>query len=122
MLAPNILNLMFTMFAKKLLLVLLLPHYVPSTLQVVNILTKALFKHHFHTFQIKLGILPPLPSGLRGSDKEKKLIIYHISKNNNNNNRIYYALSFTKIYGEEIGLGKILPLALISKEDIPIYS
>ena len=59
---------------EKVVVGTLITRYVPSTLQVANILTKGLSKDHFHTLCIKLRVLPPLPSNLRGSDKAKELI------------------------------------------------
>ena len=47
----------------------LLTYHVPSTSQVVDIFTKALPKDSFQMLQLKLGVLPPPPSSLRGNDK-----------------------------------------------------
>jgi hypothetical protein len=50
--------------------------HLPPTLLCDNISAlhmKALSKDHFHSLRIKLGVLPPPPSSLRGSDKAKEL-------------------------------------------------
>uniref|UniRef100_A0A2N9FN63 Reverse transcriptase Ty1/copia-type domain-containing protein n=1 Tax=Fagus sylvatica TaxID=28930 RepID=A0A2N9FN63_FAGSY len=44
--------------------------YVPSQSQIADLFTKAVSKDVFHRFRHKLGVLPPPPSSLRGTDKE----------------------------------------------------
>ena len=44
--------------------------YVPSQSQLADFFTKAVSKDTFHKMRIKLGVLPPPPSNLRGTDKE----------------------------------------------------
>ena len=44
--------------------------YVPSQSQVTDLFTKAVSKDVFHRFHSKLGVLPPPPSSLRGTDKD----------------------------------------------------
>uniref|UniRef100_A0A2N9HMZ2 Integrase catalytic domain-containing protein n=1 Tax=Fagus sylvatica TaxID=28930 RepID=A0A2N9HMZ2_FAGSY len=44
--------------------------YVPSQSQIADLFTKAVSKDVFHRFRSKLGVLPPPPSSLRGTDKE----------------------------------------------------
>uniref|UniRef100_A0A2N9F8S5 Reverse transcriptase Ty1/copia-type domain-containing protein n=1 Tax=Fagus sylvatica TaxID=28930 RepID=A0A2N9F8S5_FAGSY len=44
--------------------------YVPSQSQIADLFTKAISKDVFHHFRSKLGVLPPPPSSLRGTDKE----------------------------------------------------
>uniref|UniRef100_A0A2N9FTN5 Integrase catalytic domain-containing protein n=1 Tax=Fagus sylvatica TaxID=28930 RepID=A0A2N9FTN5_FAGSY len=43
--------------------------YVPSQSQIADLFTKAVSKDVFHRFRSKLGVLPPPPSSLRGTDK-----------------------------------------------------
>uniref|UniRef100_A0A2N9EQQ9 Reverse transcriptase Ty1/copia-type domain-containing protein n=1 Tax=Fagus sylvatica TaxID=28930 RepID=A0A2N9EQQ9_FAGSY len=43
--------------------------YIPSQAQIADIFTKAVSKDTFHKFRLKLGVLPPPPSSLRGTDK-----------------------------------------------------
>jgi hypothetical protein len=43
--------------------------YIPSQSQIADIFTKAVSKDTFHKFRLKLGVLPPPPSSLRGTDK-----------------------------------------------------
>ena len=50
----------------------LVSRFVPSHLQFANIFTKALSKTSFHGLRIKIGVVPPPPSSLRGSDKSNK--------------------------------------------------
>lgn len=54
---------------EKVTIGFLVTRYVPSTSQIANILTKALSKESFHALQVKLGLQPPPPFSLRGSDK-----------------------------------------------------
>uniref|UniRef100_A0A2N9GNK3 Reverse transcriptase Ty1/copia-type domain-containing protein n=1 Tax=Fagus sylvatica TaxID=28930 RepID=A0A2N9GNK3_FAGSY len=44
--------------------------YVPSQSQLADLFTKAVSKDTFHKMRIKLGVLPPPSSSLRGTDKE----------------------------------------------------
>ena len=44
--------------------------YVPSQSQIADLFTKAVSKDSFHKFRLKLGVLPPPPPSLRGTDKE----------------------------------------------------
>ena len=44
--------------------------YVPSQSQIADLFTKAVSKDVFHRFRSKLGVLPPPPSNLRGTDEE----------------------------------------------------
>uniref|UniRef100_A0A2N9FA52 Uncharacterized protein n=1 Tax=Fagus sylvatica TaxID=28930 RepID=A0A2N9FA52_FAGSY len=44
--------------------------YVPSQSQIADLFTKVVSKDVFHRFRHKLGVLPPPPSSLRGTDKE----------------------------------------------------
>ena len=48
----------------------LITRYVPSQSQIADLFTKAISKDVFHRFRHKLGVLPPPPSSLRGTDKE----------------------------------------------------
>ena len=50
----------------------LVTRFVPSHLQLADIFTKALPKASFHGLRIKLGVVPPPPSSLRGSDRSNK--------------------------------------------------
>jgi hypothetical protein len=61
---------------KKVAAGTLITRYVPSSLQVADILTKALSKDHFHSLRIKLGVLPPPPSSLRGSESKRTQFRY----------------------------------------------
>jgi hypothetical protein len=45
--------------------------FVPTHLQIADILTKALSKDSFHGLRSKLGVMPSPTSSLRGSDKVK---------------------------------------------------
>uniref|UniRef100_A0A2N9EMH7 Reverse transcriptase Ty1/copia-type domain-containing protein n=1 Tax=Fagus sylvatica TaxID=28930 RepID=A0A2N9EMH7_FAGSY len=49
----------------------LVTQFVPTHLQIADILTKALSKDSFHGLRSKLGVMPSPTSSLRGSDKVK---------------------------------------------------
>ena len=45
--------------------------FVPSTNQVVDILTKPLSRHQFEHLRVKLGVQPTLPPNLKGCVEDK---------------------------------------------------
>ncbi len=57
---------------KKVVVGAIITRFVPLHLQLANIFTKALPKASFHGLRIKLRVVPPPPSSLRGSDKSNK--------------------------------------------------